>query len=236
MDEAFANSDQERSRLLMEATLEIARGNRQIFCFTAQADEVAKWRQILADGGVPHRFIDLAEVRHLASSQRLPLPQIAVTSPPLPPKPDALTKSQYGQLLGVPGLDPLAPDVGSVHLWHLLDDMSLLYRLLSLGIQNWGQWKNLVETTSGPQEGYVAAAARANILGQVLRLWRIGRGNAVDRAVIAQCPAISERFREAIVELARQKNGDAHAILAALNTGQVLNFRSQNRRIPPISD
>ena len=68
LDETLGNSDERRAQEIIDAAMEICRDGRQVFYFTAQQDEVSKWRQFLASSDdVPHQLIDLAEVRNFMS-------------------------------------------------------------------------------------------------------------------------------------------------------------------------
>lgn len=106
LDEVLANSDDERAGALIDAVLTLARGGRQIFYFTAQADEVTKWQAAFAaangaaaeaatstdastalDGTVAQngsaaipltfKVIDLAQVRAGALATARPLPDLS---------------------------------------------------------------------------------------------------------------------------------------------------------------
>jgi uncharacterized protein YhaN len=70
VDEALANSDDERAQAIVTALLRLCRDGRQLFYLTAQSDEVRKWSALLETcGDVPHRIVDMAEFtpRHLIS-------------------------------------------------------------------------------------------------------------------------------------------------------------------------
>lgn len=173
LDEVLANSDDERAGALIDAVLTLARDGRQIFYFTAQADEVAKWQAAFAavngaageaaaaagaaaalDGSaaIPLTFkiIDLARVRAGASAAARPLPDFSALMEDRPvldevPAPGDMDYLAYGRLLQVPAIDPFAP-VESVHLWHLLSDAEDLYLLLKMGVQTWGPLQTLAST------------------------------------------------------------------------------------------
>src|SRR5690606_37194719 len=49
LDEVLGNSDDERARAIMAAAVELAREGRQVFYFTAQADEVVRWGALAAE-------------------------------------------------------------------------------------------------------------------------------------------------------------------------------------------
>ena len=56
LDEVLGNSDDERARAIMEAVVELSREGRQIFYFTAQMDEVARWRALFAEDARYHEM------------------------------------------------------------------------------------------------------------------------------------------------------------------------------------
>ena len=60
-DELLANSDDERAQAMIESLIEISREGRQIFYFTAQADEVGKWKSYLdKQPDLYHKIIQLS--------------------------------------------------------------------------------------------------------------------------------------------------------------------------------
>ncbi len=72
-DELLANSDTQRAHAIIDALAEISRQGRQIFYFTAQEDEVAKFRERLAgqkDIGLQCHVIE--EKRAIASQTKAP--------------------------------------------------------------------------------------------------------------------------------------------------------------------
>lgn len=58
-DELLANCDDTRAAAIIEALIAISKEGRQIFYFTAQADEVAKWKYYLEKEKVEHRVFEL---------------------------------------------------------------------------------------------------------------------------------------------------------------------------------
>ncbi|MBI2874044.1 MAG: hypothetical protein HYY09_03060 [Firmicutes bacterium] len=276
-DEVLANSDDERAGAIVEAAVAMAREGRQVFYFTAQADEVARWRRVLeaqgGDGtgeemeagaeageGVEWRIIDLAEIRRLQRAEARPLAEVAVDAkmeakgrPSLKvPAPGDASYAEYARILGVPGIDPRIDEVEGVHLWHLLDDTEVLYELLSLGIQTWGQFQALqscggIKAWAGGrdtrvprgtpgdyrlgmdllEEAYTQASTAARALEAAIKAWRIGRGRPVDRAVLLQSGLISETFLSRVAALVEKYGGDACEILAALELGELKGFRRQ---------
>jgi hypothetical protein len=58
--------------------------------------------------------------------------------------------------------------------------------------------------------------------------WHAGRGRPVDREAIENSP-VTERFYEEIDDLTEELNGDARALLAAIEAKQVKGFQSKKR-------
>jgi len=232
LDETLGNSDEQRARAIIDATIEICRAGRQVFYFTAQHDEVGKWRAILREHpDLPHAVHDLSEIRGLADFERLPL------ADPVPlrtsvPAPGDMTREEYGRALRVPGIDPLTAHIGGVHLWYVVTDLPTLHRLLEHGIATWGQAENLaargvLDTLLGDPAVYQRAAARARVLATVLDAVRVGRGKPVDRAVLLDSGAISATFIDRVTDLARDLGGDAKAIVAALRDRVIPGFQQR---------
>jgi hypothetical protein len=229
LDETLGNSDERRAQAIIDAAMHLARDGRQIFYLTAQHDEVDKWQGALARSDVPHRLIDLVLVRNLAEADRLPLGERIRPDYLSVPAPNGYDRRGYAELLGVPEIDPHTP-LGGVHLWHLLDDMDALHRLLSLGITTWGQLEALdgVSATalSEHAEALAACRTRAGMMEAVLECWSIGRGKPVDRVVLRQSGQITDVFFERVRLLAEELNGNAAALVAALSNGRLKGYRA----------
>ena len=188
-DETLGNSDEQRAGNIIEAALEIARRGRQVFYFTAQYDELAKWKRILTQrNSVPFQDFDLARIRNFSEVEYAP-ERIEIQPPQTPtiPAPEADNWWSYGPRLRVPPLDHYG-HLGGVHLWYLIDDVQALFRLLTHGINRWGQFQTLVKI--GAAEGFDddspivrRAEASAKLLEHLLRFWRQGRGKPVDQEI-----------------------------------------------------
>jgi uncharacterized protein YhaN len=229
LDEVLANCDDERAAAIIDAALAIARDGRQVFYFTAQADEMAKWlvrlkgqdevdwcvRAILDRGSGEQLVIEWPEP---ARSEVLP--------------PDGRDHAAYGRALGVPPFDPWADGVGGLHLWYLVDDVDALHQLLLMGVSRWGQLDYLTtvggeDALPGGMRPILERARHAAVVAERFRqLWRQGRGRPVDRAALAESGAISDTFFDRVAELCEELGGAGEALLEALADGRIPRFRA----------
>ncbi len=232
MDETLANTDDTRARSIIDSTVELSRAGRQIYYFTAQGDEVAKWTRVLENQPeLPHRVIDLAEVRRLKNPVEVPpLEEITVDVREVPP-PDGATYGQYGDRLAVP---PFHPRRGaeSAHLWYLVTDVDQLHQLLVRGIKRWGPLKTLLEDPRAEQfmrrpsdRDHLRENAAA--LEEFTECWMIGRGRQVDREALEKSGAVTENFIEEVSALTERVEGRAEEIIQGLREGEVSGFRTQ---------
>jgi energy-coupling factor transporter ATP-binding protein EcfA2 len=236
LDEVLGNSDDERAEVIVDAVIETARAGRQVFCLTAQADEVGKWQARLAKAGIPYQVLWLPR-------NTLPPPRVDIrpVAPPEVPLPEAGEPPlDYARRLGVPALDPFGTDLGSLHLWYLIDDPRVLAALLRAGYRTWGALSLLLG-----QEGGTAAlaaslpaglpvpegkrlAARAEMVMLVLSLVRIGRGRPLHRAELLACEAVTDRYAEELGNLLERVGGSAPELLRCLEAGDAKGFRRRS--------
>lgn len=235
-DETLGNSDERRATEIIDAAIEFCRQGRQIFYFTAQYDEVAKWKELLKDSGqdLQHKIVDLAEERQFSESERIPLIEHERPKPVEIPAPEGVDWITYGQLLRVPRLQR-DTEIGDCHLWYLIDDVTTLYRLLNMGINKWGQLQSLVlnhrvEGLAPDSEQMQRAKARERLLKAVFKSWNVGRGKPVDRAVLMQSGAISETYLDRVSDLTAELQGDAKQVVRALDDGELKGFRTEKRQ------
>ena len=228
LDEALTTSDEDRFAVMANTLTRLAEaGERQIFYLSARRHESALWRQ--ATGAEPS-VVDLAEVR-FGTTHLGPEDFQVETPPPLPP-PAGQDAASYAALLGVPRFDPhLEP--GGIHLFHLLrDDLDLLHRLMAAWrVATLGQIESLL--ASNAADGAIPDAAVRGRLAQRCaatrawtELWRQGRGQSVNRAVLDQSRAVSETFIDRTAELADELQGDGTALINALRQHRLPGFRT----------
>jgi hypothetical protein len=217
LDEVLASSDDERSALVMDTIVDVARSGRQVLYLSSQSDEIEKWAARMQQSGVDCRVVHLAEVRRLASSQARParrsLPPVRAL-----PSPDGLTREQYGESLGVPGIDWMEEDLDSLHLWYVIPDTHVLHRQLSAGIESLGQLERLARSSESAsvRAGYEQSRGRAMGFRAAASAWRIGRGTCVGAEVLDDRTVVSETFRQRVAECLRETGGDARAFLGSV--------------------
>ena len=234
LDETLGNSDERRAREIIDAVIEICRDGRQVFYFTAQHDEVGKWRELLRRcEDVPNCLIDLAELRKFSEAERVPPIAFDRPEPSPVPGPDGLEWSEYGRRLKVPAIDP-HDEPGNLHLWYLIEDVDLLHRLLEAGINRWGQLQTLasyghVEMVRRDSNAYRQAEAAARVIETAVGLWRTGRGEPVDRAALVDSEAVSDNYLDRVDELSEQVGRDAQRLMDGLEQGKVRGFRTDKR-------
>jgi energy-coupling factor transporter ATP-binding protein EcfA2 len=233
-DETLGNSDEERAEAIIQTAMEMARQGRQIFYFTAQLDEVEKWRGIISDGnGVETHFVDLAEARQLSRVERLPLPSKPVQRIEVP-KPDGMDYYEYGTRLKVPGIDPSTTEIGGIHVWHVIEDGNTLYKVINNNIDSWGQLKAVSELSGLSMLGieatdYERAVASAKAVEIAIQCWREGRGKRVDRQVLLDSGQVSGTHIDEVATLATNLGGDGLALIREIEAGQINRFWTSKR-------
>ncbi|QSG16329.1 AAA family ATPase [Halapricum desulfuricans] len=231
LDETLANTDDRRARTIIESTIELARNGRQVFYFTAQGDEVAKWTAALeSTNGVTHKIIDLTTVRDVDESVYIPHIDSVESFTPKPPRPNGHDHASYGDELEVDSFNPHR-GAGTAHLWYVIDDVDTLHQLLELGIEHWGQLKNLLQWGNGDlssvdSDQITIVEKNAAALNEFVDAWKVGRGEPVDREILEASGAVSGTFIDEVSELAESVNGDGRQIVDALHNGEVNRFRS----------
>ncbi|WP_254526118.1 AAA family ATPase [Natrinema caseinilyticum] len=231
LDETLANTDDRRAKTIIESTIELARNGRQVFYFTAQGDEVAKWTAALeSTNGVTHEIIDLATVRDVDDSVHIPDLESVESFTPKAPSPVSHDHASYGDELAVDSFNPHR-GVGTAHLWYVVDDVETLHQLLELGIEHWGQLNNLLQWGNGDlssvdSDQISVAEENAAALSEFVDAWKVGRGEPVDREALEASGAVSGNFIDEVTALAESVNGDGRQIVDALHSGEVNRFRS----------
>lgn len=231
VDELLANSDDERANAIIESLIEIARTGRQVFYFTAQKDEVAKWKTRLA--AMPEISSTLLE---LVSGQSQPLDPAELPSQQPStgvPAPEGDDHRRYGARLGVPSFDPLSMEASAVHLWYLVSDVNQLHALLRAGIVSCGQLMELREHPVADFSGdwnafHQSFRKRVDLVRRMIELYRRGRARIITRDDLERSQSITSIFLNRTAELLAAHGGNPALLLADLKAGKLARFRSDN--------
>ncbi len=224
LDEALDQSDPQRFEAIVRSLGRIAHEQgRQIFYLTSDPLDVDRIRHALSrDGREPAEPIDLGLIRTGAESVSGPE---ALRVPPAPkvPAPDGLTPEAYGALLRVPAFRP-ALGFAEQHVFYVLwDDLALLRDALTSAIEWAGQWKTVTGTALAERLASRSIAAtqvglRLDLLEVFCELWKQGRGKPMGRDALTDSGALSGRYRDDVVEIARELDGDPERLLGELTS------------------
>jgi uncharacterized protein YhaN len=229
LDETLANSDDGKAEEIISAVLSICRTGRQLFYFTAQEDEVRRWKLILEKQDVvEHRFIPLGDAPSpdVADPDALPA---ALWNRRLP-SPAGLSHTEYGRILDIPEWD-LHSQVEMLHVWYLIDDVEKLHQVLASGFERWGALEQLIDSNAVHGIGLTREdGEKIRLRARALETWRsgwmIGRGKPVDRTILLASNAVSDAFIDDVSEMCDSVEGCGVTLLRALRNGDVSKFRS----------
>lgn len=234
VDEALGTTDDERGEQVIRALIEVSRQGRQIFYFTAQQDELDKWRHVLQNEDESAVMVDLAALR---AGARMP------AAPALIPKQrdpqdfrqqpeESLT--DWARRLQVAHWHP-RQKVEALPLWHLIyDQPDLLQMLFAQQITSVGQW--MIYDQSGALDSRVDAAVRAAVNRQIEVLqvlqenWQIGRPPLLSAKDLVESGIVSDRFSADLCQLLETLNGDAAQLIDALDQKAVSGFMQKKTR------
>lgn len=229
LDETLANTDESRADAIIDSILEFARAGRQIFYFTAQGTEVAKWNAALSEAeDLDHRTVDLADIQDLDGTVAVPDYDDMSTRDDSLPDPADHDHESFGEAIDVPPFDPIR-GTGHAPLWYLTDDVELLSDLLGYGIDRWGELETIMgysdlDAISGNDDAVDRLLVNGRAMKAFVEAWQHGRGESVDRQVLEDSGAVSSNFIDDVSSLADRVNGDAQEIIAGLRDGAVTGF------------
>ena len=236
LDEALANSDDERAGAIVEAVLRLCRQGRQVFYFTAQAEEVAKWRRLSGDhDDVEVRFVGLPNAHALVSVDLDATPADQTTR--RVPEVEGRSMDAYGRAVGVPAWTAWDA-IESLHVWYLLDDPEDVRACLRRGYETWGQLSSAAERGKPVPVDVGRVERRAHAVQAWQQAWRQGRGVRVTRAALEASGALPDGSLDAVAALAEAVDGDARALLDAVEAegGLGLGVRDVERLETWLSD
>jgi uncharacterized protein YhaN len=218
-DEVLCSSDPERYRAILESLMALVREGRQVLYFTCQPGDAAAWKTIseelsMADS---YRLFELGRIGPRGGNGDIPLWESAVKEPSVP-KPGGVTMEEYARLLEVPALNPSAGS-GAIHMAHLLESPKVLYRVLSAGLETFGQLDSLARL--GGYAAYLETEdlerirAKALVVDTFAETWKIGRGKPISRQVLLDA-GVSKRILDRVTGLAEDCGWNARRLIEAM--------------------
>jgi uncharacterized protein YhaN len=231
-DELLANSDDDRAKAIIEALTEISKDGRQIFYFTAQADEVAKWHAYLSEvNGMDFELYGLEKgvnETDFDSFKEIDFESLSLLKEI--PKPNGETYEEYADKIDVDKFNLLQDQPAQLHLWYLFDNKELLYQCLSMGFNRWGSFKSFIDhggTIEDLNDEVIASLeSKVQILKRFQELYRQGRPKPIDRPVLESTSAVSDNFIDEVSEKLKELKGNPTALLTSLRDSEVSGFRS----------
>lgn len=223
LDEVLATTDPGRYRAVVEALQQIRAEGRQLIYLSSQPADAEAWKHFA--GEPAPAIIELVELVELAAP---PETSFAFAPAPEPVCPDPkLDPADWARAAGIRPIDPWQP-ADRVALFHIARDrLDALNRLRVLGIDTVGEWQHAraIELEAGLEPALAETLdKRAAAAGAWLERWRRGHVPPVDPMMLVESDAVSETFREAVLELNRELGSDAGALIEALRDGRVKGF------------
>lgn len=230
-DELLANSDDERSEAIIRSLIEISR-NRQLFYFTAQADEVEKWKHYMQTNPELE-----SEIIQLGNK----IIEYDKTTPAIKPiilaqevcSPAGFDHESYGNQIEVPAFDILEQGVSEIHLWYLIEDTNLLYTCLKQGLYQWGQLNSFLENAgriSGLDDNlWKSLKSKILVFDRFKEMYSLGRSRKINREILVQSGAVTDVYLDKMSELLHTTNYDAKIFLDALDAGAIKGFRANKK-------
>ncbi|MFW5820572.1 MAG: hypothetical protein ACOCWA_04740 [Bacteroidota bacterium] len=233
-DELLANSDDERAQAIIESLIEISRDGRQVFYFTAQADEIGKWMKYLhKQNDLKHKIIGLNGGTNNSYEDRefnLHPDGISLTSPVLPP--NGRSHEEYGKIIGKQPFNLLTQNTNEISLWYLIEDVDLLFAFQKRGIKKWGQlesfYRHKGKIPNFDENKFNQAKNRMELLKRFQELYRRGRSLPIDRDVLENSGAISAPFIDKVADKLRELKGEPRKLVQALKNSEISRFRVEN--------
>ena len=199
-DEVLANSDDLRATQIIEALIEISKEGRQVFYFTAQADELKKWQEHLArypdvDGRIVVLKGQANEEIEYSLDEQSAVPSLRLAAIP---SPDGYSNEEYHRLLNPAKYHLLKDTPQQLYLSYLIKDNELLHACLQRGIKYYGQLKSYVKH-QGEMEGLNDSTlkeieSKAQLLKHYQESYQIGRAKPIDRGVLKDSDSVSDVF------------------------------------------
>lgn len=231
VDEALGTADDDRAHEIIESLVKLAKDGRQVFYFTAQTDEVEKWKAVLGQQeGVAGIFIDLDHLRGFDPNLEAEQSEAFVRQN-LVPAPEKYSHAEYGERLGVslPSARSFSEDTLSV--WAVLDEVDDIYTCWQRRIRKIGMLKDI--SRRGQEVGLEPAVIdlaiiRAKALATALEEYWAGRALPVEMEDLIESSAFTERWLDPVWDLAVNVDCDGGKLIEALKAGRLKRFRKDD--------
>ncbi|MEL0096331.1 MAG: hypothetical protein VW875_10850 [Planctomycetaceae bacterium] len=231
VDEALGTADDDRAHEIIESLVKLAKEGRQVFYFTAQTDEVEKWKAVLGrQEGIAGTFVDLDQLRGLEPNVTPEQSEAFVRQNIVPP-PEKCTHAEYGERLGasLPSAGMFRED--SLSVWAVLDDVNDVYKCWQRRVRTVGMLSDnsrLGQQMSLAPEVVKAAIVRAKALAAALEEYWAGRALPLEMVDLIESDAFTDRWLEPVWNLATQVDCDGAQLIQALKAGGVKRFRQDD--------
>ena len=229
-DELLANSDDERAKAIIESLIEISKEGRQVFYFTAQADEVGKWNSFLGkQSDIKHAIFQLKRSKKTPNYVNYQTNMRSFSLVPQVPTPNGKNYDEYRKEIQVEPYDILVNDCNQLHLWYLLNDIELLYNCLNRGIRYWGQLESFLNNNGKinklDEDTKKSINNKIRLLERFQELYQKGRSKPIDREVLEYSGAISGSYIDAVSNKLKELNGNPKRLIEELRNGEISGFR-----------
>ncbi|MCC5905731.1 MAG: hypothetical protein JJU13_05980 [Balneolaceae bacterium] len=230
-DELLANSDDVRANAIIEALIEISKDGRQVFYFTAQADEVGKWKAFFSnskdDGLKIFKLPGDGVSEEIKYDTQLYEPIKLLHNVP---KPDGLNHEAYGETLNTDSYNLMENKPSELHLWYLIEDVDLLYKCLNQGLNRWGQLESFLEhdgiIDELGKERISTLKEKVRLLERYQDLIQQGSPKAIDRSALEASGAVSDKFIDEVSQKLNDLDSNPESLLDALQRGEISGFRT----------
>lgn len=229
-DEVLANSDDQRAQALINTLAEVSKTGRQVFFFTAQADEVSKWKTYLShQQELKYKIIHL-ETSNKNTTEPFQKPPEPVSLTRKVPKPQNTTHEQYGRLINPEPFQLMTQTSANLHLWYVIEDVNLLFNCMEMGMKYWGMLKTFVESNGKiaglHTEHFHRMKQQVQTLELFQKLYGKGRPKPINREVLEKSKAVSNNYMEKVSQLLEEVNGNPEKLIDALENQKVSGFRT----------
>ena len=231
VDEALGTSDDQRAREIIGALVELAKGGRQIFYFTAQSDEVQKWQDVLsAQQELSMKVVDLDNQRSISADEyeeTVGQDQIFDQVP----NPHGMSHAKYGEVLRISRVNVESFDVDRLPLWYVLEDVESIYTCQIRRIHTVSQLRHSLDRDEVPvlsKEIGQLAIGRAKALAASVEVYRNGNPAKVRFEHVQNSEAVTDRWCEEVWELAKQCDCNGEQVVAALGDRALKGWQQKN--------